>query len=580
MDAKERERALGLTLSQIDKQFGKGSVQHLYNNADESKLKLTVAHYLTPGDRSIQSVGIPPDIELVPQVIQWREIEATDDVPARQERWITLLWRDRLSREADLERHLDGVEALRDKPTYRVPYLFHVDEDDEERRFGKRDLDKDWEVQLAREVLLSAAQARRADILAAVSPLLEKKQQQQAEKIRAAFKDLQIDWTAGTQPPNPSLHLEVDLGEDGILVPGEEEEITVRLTNQGEEDLFQVFAVTESDNEWFDENEYFFGRIQPGETREATRWVKLAQGFSDEVDSVRFKIRDPLENELGDTLAMVRSRGRPLPSFRWQLALFDDGSGESQGDGDGVPEVGEVIDLQVEILNTSQVAGGDVFVNLKNEAGRDVDLREGVLEFGALEPGVSASGRFTFEVRGEGEAGWLELELQVGDNDCFDYGAILRGGFYDLVSQRQRLRLPVAPGLGQETWAGPHEPPQLEITRRPPVLVSEPAVVVSGVLRDDRGLRDIIVYHDDKKVYYQGGAGLGSIPFSVERKLEAAACYHSQLAFLKKQHKAQFIELHRAQSIVFGSYCGAEAAEGFCTSPAWNRLVAEGTLPE
>ncbi len=34
--------------------FGKGSVQVLYDNEDGSKLKLTIAQYLTPGDRSIQ----------------------------------------------------------------------------------------------------------------------------------------------------------------------------------------------------------------------------------------------------------------------------------------------------------------------------------------------------------------------------------------------------------------------------------------------------------------------------------------------------------------------------------------------
>jgi len=66
----------------------------------------------------------------------------------------------------------------------------------------------------------------------------------------------------------------------------------------------------------------------------------------------------------------------------------------------------------------------------------------------------------------------------------------------------------------------------------------------------------------------------------LDRKLDAAECYRSQLAFLKEQHNAKFIELHRAQAIVFGSYCSADAAEGFCVSPAWNRLVAEGTLPE
>lgn len=66
----------------------------------------------------------------------------------------------------------------------------------------------------------------------------------------------------------------------------------------------------------------------------------------------------------------------------------------------------------------------------------------------------------------------------------------------------------------------------------------------------------------------------------LERKLEAARCYESQVAFLADHDKVNFIEVHRAQSIVYGSYCGVPAAEGFCTSPAWNRLVSEAGLPE
>ncbi len=46
--------------------FGKGSVQVLYDFPDESALKLTIAKYLTPGDISIQEVGITPDIQLIP----------------------------------------------------------------------------------------------------------------------------------------------------------------------------------------------------------------------------------------------------------------------------------------------------------------------------------------------------------------------------------------------------------------------------------------------------------------------------------------------------------------------------------
>ena len=55
-----------------ERTFGKGSVQHLYTNRDDSSLKLTVAKYLTPGDHSIQSVGIPPDIEVAPTVADIR----------------------------------------------------------------------------------------------------------------------------------------------------------------------------------------------------------------------------------------------------------------------------------------------------------------------------------------------------------------------------------------------------------------------------------------------------------------------------------------------------------------------------
>src|SRR5262249_56640694 len=44
--------------------FGKGSVQSVYDLADGSGLKLTVARYYTPSGRSIQEKGITPDVVL------------------------------------------------------------------------------------------------------------------------------------------------------------------------------------------------------------------------------------------------------------------------------------------------------------------------------------------------------------------------------------------------------------------------------------------------------------------------------------------------------------------------------------
>ena len=46
--------------------FGKGSVQTLFGLDDGAGLKLTIARYFTPSGRSIQDVGIEPDVPVRP----------------------------------------------------------------------------------------------------------------------------------------------------------------------------------------------------------------------------------------------------------------------------------------------------------------------------------------------------------------------------------------------------------------------------------------------------------------------------------------------------------------------------------
>ncbi len=74
--------------------FGKGSVQTIIPLEDGSGLRLTTALYYTPGDRSIQEVGIEPDIVV--------EREAEDAKAASALRRV---------READLEGHFTQEDA-------------------------------------------------------------------------------------------------------------------------------------------------------------------------------------------------------------------------------------------------------------------------------------------------------------------------------------------------------------------------------------------------------------------------------------------------------------------------------------
>lgn len=52
-----------------EQSFGKGSVQELDRLSDGSTLKLTVAHWLTPGNRSIDSQGLAPSV-VIPMTVE------------------------------------------------------------------------------------------------------------------------------------------------------------------------------------------------------------------------------------------------------------------------------------------------------------------------------------------------------------------------------------------------------------------------------------------------------------------------------------------------------------------------------
>jgi carboxyl-terminal processing protease len=84
------------------KSFGKGSVQTIIPLSGHGAMRLTTARYFTPSGRSIQAVGIEPDI-----VVEQARIEKVEQ-PARR-------------READLRRALDNGNAGADKSEPKKP---------------------------------------------------------------------------------------------------------------------------------------------------------------------------------------------------------------------------------------------------------------------------------------------------------------------------------------------------------------------------------------------------------------------------------------------------------------------------
>src|SRR5690606_7119080 len=198
------------------------------HDLEDSKLKITISKYLTPGDRSIQSVGIPADIQLDAALVQ----PAAEDGDGPTEDVAMLFWRERVHREADLDHHLERVALRVEEPVYRVPYLR---EWPGRRQVGRVDPQQDLEVRFARDVLLAAPSHRRSEILAAVGGVVHRGRTQGERAIAQAFEQFGIDWTDGPAWPRGGdalpVSVRLDLGDDGVLTAGQPETIALEVTN-------------------------------------------------------------------------------------------------------------------------------------------------------------------------------------------------------------------------------------------------------------------------------------------------------------------------------------------------------------
>jgi carboxyl-terminal processing protease len=135
--------------------FGKGSVQTVFPLESGGGIRLTTAKYYTPSGRSIQNVGITPDIEVkLPTVKEPKNGEPVHVVV----------------REKDLERHLKN-ETVKEEKKKEQP----VAEEDFTMEIMPKDEKDDLQIQRAIEILKPAVLA--ADVFKGI-PVSAKKEKE------------------------------------------------------------------------------------------------------------------------------------------------------------------------------------------------------------------------------------------------------------------------------------------------------------------------------------------------------------------------------------------------------------------
>lgn len=430
-------RNLGRAVLLGRRTFGKGSVQVLHDRKLDSKeiaLKLTVAQYLTPGDISIQSVGVSPDLETLPVYVG--------------EEHIAYFGRKRfdLVREESLESHLTSEKTLAMYPNMYGPLYFltpnsvHETKNENEpsteaktqNKQETKDKDlarleellKDPEIALARDLILWAPAANRQDILAHLPQFVEDQKTKQYGLIHQSLLRRGFDWSPGPAPSDGQkaiLRMNIHSNRQGNAIRGGETgTVTVSLTNEGSAPAYQVRGLSESDYSYFDERELMFGRIDPGQSKSYELKLAVSEhelSRTDRIDFHVFEQHNATLTESSQRSIEIHTQGLPRPQFAYGFQILDDPKLDSaiRGNADGALQVGERVRLRVHVKNTGHGNALDTWVSLRNLDGEAVFLHRGREQLKSIAPNESRIVDLDFEVRKQPADDRTDFQLTVSD---------------------------------------------------------------------------------------------------------------------------------------------------------------------
>ncbi len=388
-----------------ERTFGKGSVQVLYDFADNSALKLTIAQYLTPGGISIQNEGVTPDIALKPAWLEENNARLFYEIEGH--------------REASLDKHLEraGEKQVDKTVAFRMTYL--VESKKKDKKKDKVDaFNEDYPISFARHFLLSSGSSERGEMISKSKSFVSRRQLQEEEKISARLNELKVDWAKSAGKADlgalqASLQLKEQPGKNATISPGETVKLVASVKNSGSQTIHRLRGELKSEHPAFKGREFMFGRIEPGKSAEWVVSAKIPKEASSRSDILSLRLTSAAgKHSEGASLAVV-TKYIPHPQLGFSY-VFDD---SERGDGDGVLEVGEGVDFVVLVSNTGPGDADDVSLRLKSAAKEDLFLERGRVRIGPIKSGETRSGKLRFRVpKQQSGAGKLPLELTIYDS--------------------------------------------------------------------------------------------------------------------------------------------------------------------
>lgn len=448
---KNRNRALVIG----EQTFGKGSVQMLYDFPDKSALKLTIAQYLTPGDESIQSVGITPDILLQPAYLDNKNS--------------LLLFPQTRTREGDLDAHLDDKSRVKSRrPSFEITYVAEkLSPEEQEKRAVSSKLHEDFEIRFAKRLLAQAQGSSRQILLADAKKLVPVVVKEESKKVASDLLKMGIDWSL---PATVSNHPKVELRllAKPVAKAGSHLKIALEAKNRGTETAYQVYGISKSSTPLFADREFLFGSIPAGQKKIWELDIELPKEVLSRRDLMRVILSANHQSDIAklDVPVLIQGLSKPVLAFSYKVTPT---------------KTGQKSKIKLKVKNIGTGTASEPVALLKNKDDSDVFIDEGRKKIKALKPGTSGETELVFTLSETDKKPALQIQL---------FDAV--SGEYWLEDVTIKTR-----GLVSKT------PPQIKWQSLTVPVVSGKTFRVQAEILGRPTLKDVYMYVGEQKVLYE-----------------------------------------------------------------------------
>ena len=247
---------------------------------------------------------------------------------------------------------------------------------------------------------------------------------------------------------------------EGNLQAGKSARLEVTVRNTGKGQLFRVTASTTSPNPAFNDQKLEFGRIDPGKS--VTRVLSFETDGMMQTQDIPVRISFEEYNDWvpPDIDAKLHVVGKPRPKFDYAYRILDGETPNSVGNGDGIIQRNESVDIVVTVRNSGAGPANGVTtkLNLLDKSGVEM-FTDSSVEMGDIAAGNSKTVTFNVGVKSNASVKLLRMDLSITDDQ-----------FGDEVKLTNSIKLPIDQKIA----------PKIVVVDLVGTVVADPANLHSG----------------------------------------------------------------------------------------------------